>query len=103
MANSFTASLILLHALPVQNATFGVDLSKLQSFQGDLIIVGRQRPLFQKLLGLFGSFGGIASQHALIKYLRRRQRGPVAEHYIQKFQSFNMAPEYDEANRQGRG
>ena len=44
----------------VKRATLGIDLRELQTLQSDLIIIRRQRPFFQELLGLFGSFRRVA-------------------------------------------
>ena len=97
-----TASRIFNKSFLVERAALRIGLRELQALQGDFVVVGRERSFLQKLLGLFGGFGGIAGEHALVEDFRRRQRRPVAEHDVEEFQPLDMASEHDEAHGQRR-
>ena len=103
LANSATASLNLGQTFLIKCAAFSVGLCELQALQGDFIVVGSQRALFQKFFGFFGGLGRIAGKHALVKDFRGRKRRPIPEHDIKEFQALDMASKHDQTYRQGRG
>jgi hypothetical protein len=87
----------------IERAACEVVLRKLQPGQRHLVVVGRERPLLEKLLGFFHGLGGIVGEHALVEDLRRRERRPIPEHHIEKLEALDMSAEHDQADGQGRG
>ena len=79
-----------------------VVLRKLQALERDLVVIGRERLLLQKFLGLIERLGRVSRQHALIENFRRRQSGPVAEHHVEELQTLDVPAEHHEAYRQRR-
>ena len=74
----------------IQHATRGVAGRELQAFERDLVVVGRKRPLFQKLVRLIVRLIRIACQHALVEAFDRGQRRAVAQHHVQELQPVHV-------------
>src|ERR1700737_1214909 len=86
----------------VKGAALSISLRQLQTLQGDLIIVRSQRPFFQELFGLFGSFRRVTSKHPLVKDFGGRKSWSVPKHDVKEFQAFHMTPKHNKAYRQRR-
>ncbi len=82
----------LREALTVKRSAFGISLSKLQALQGNLIVVGRERPFFQEFFGFLGGLRRVASKHPLVKHFGWRKSWPVPEHNVEELQAFHMTP-----------
>ena len=85
----------------VKRSAFGISLSKLQAFEGNLIVVGGERSFFQEFFGFFGGLCGISSKHPLVKHFGRGKGWSVPEHNIEELQAFDMTAQHDKAHRQG--
>ena len=79
----------------VKNAASCVGLSKLKAPHRDLVVVSRESPLLEELLGLLGGLSWITSEHSLIEDLGGRQRWPIAEHHVKELEALHVTPEND--------
>jgi hypothetical protein len=91
------------HAIVIQKSAIGVGLGELQGFHQDFLIIGMKRLFLEELFRLLGGLDRIPREHSLVDQFRRRQRRPVAQHHIEKFQTVHVPSQYDEANAQRRG
>src|SRR3954447_19940782 len=82
-------------ANPVQNSASCVGLSKLKAPHRDLVVISRESPLLEELLGLLGGLSWVASEHPLIEDLGGRQRWPIAEHHVKELEALHVPPEND--------
>jgi hypothetical protein len=77
--------------------------AELQAFERHLVVVCRKRPFpFEQQLGLLESLIRVVSEHALVEVLDRRERRSIPEQDVEELQAVDMAPEYDETQRQRR-
>ncbi len=79
-------------------------MREVQVFERDfvIVIICDQRALLQQRLGLHERFVGIVGEQTLIEVLGGRQRGPVPEQHVEKFEPVDVAAENHEAQRERR-
>ena len=75
---------------------------ELETAEGDVVVISRERPRAQQQLGLILHLVGITCQHALVETLGRTERWPVAEKHIEEFQPIHMPAENDKTKREWR-